>query len=355
MPRNVVELAQGNTFTRSSDANQSVDSATRAWRVILSSASESWDVSAAVGVSVGDVYSETNPIPCVSIDAKADGDSRLVRIVTATYRATPGSSGSGGGSVQDPKSQEPTVRPAVYSMSTSLSEIATWVGRKNGGGWGAMSNPCGDLYDAVTRLEPVVTISIEQYSQSDCTSLLGYTGYINSDQFTFSSLLIAPHCCMLQSISSSPVVERFGNNLFRGFKVTFTFGVRGHYTFTRFGVAPIGWDHAVPQTGFNCKNVNPARSDVEPTAMQLLQDDKGVVRVPYRLVVRENTVHRAMTDITGVGEGVRLVATVQPIALNDDGTPRSRTATPPVLINRWSVQPEMAFGNNFATFGIQYR
>lgn len=350
MPKNVVELAQGNTFTRSSDANQLVDSATRSWRVILNNANESWDVSATVGVSVGDYYAESLQIPCVSIDAKADGDSRLVRIVTATYRATPGTSAS-----VDPKSQEPTVRPAVYSMTTSLSEIATWVGKKNNSStWQAMTNPNGDMYDAVTRLEPVVNIAIEQYSQADGTSLLGYVGYVNSESMSFSAMQIGAHCCMLQNISSTPVVERFGASLFRGFKVTYTFCVRGHWTFTRSGVAAIGWDHAVPQTGFNCKNVAPNTPGIEPTALQLKHDESYVVKTPYELAVPTNTIHRAMTDISGVNSGVRLVAASQPIALNDDGSPRSRAADPPVLINRWCVQPEMPFGNNFSAFGINY-
>jgi hypothetical protein len=42
------------------------------------------------------------------------------------------------------------------------------------------------------------------------------------------------------------------------------------------------------------------------------------------------------------------------VALNDDGTPRSPSASPQVLINRICIQPEMAFGTNFSNFGIRW-
>jgi hypothetical protein len=47
----------------------------------------------------------------------------------------------------------------------------------------------------------------------------------------------------------------------------------------------------------------------------------------------------------------------QPVALNDDGTPRNAAYFPmnqKVLINRVCIQPEMAFGSNFSNFGIRW-
>lgn len=358
MPKSVVQLAQGNSFSETSENGLGAYSATRSWRVILLSANEEWNLSSAVGVKIGDPYLDSNPVPCVSLEARADGDSRLVRIVTATYRATPGLAPG-----VDPKTQPPAIRPALYSMSTSLQEITAWGGKpvRNGVSlsWTPSVNPVGDLYDGVTRLEPVVNIQIEQYSTTDQSALMGYTGYVNSDTFTFSGLTVAVHCCMLQGITSNPIVEQFGENTFRGFKVQFQFAVRRHDTITRDGYVPVGWDLAIPQTGFNIINSGYLRSDVDQQALAL-EHEAGKVKVAFGLPVArardtEDKKVRAMVTIpAGDGGYVQRVAS-QPVALNDDGTPRNvLTQNPKVIINRVCMQPEMAFGTNFANFGIRW-
>jgi hypothetical protein len=356
MPRNVAQLSQGNTFSRSSDTNAVVDSATRVFKVILSSPDEAWDLSSAVGVYIGDPYSGDNPIPCVSIDAKADGESRLVRIVTAAYRATPGFSATASGN--DPKNEPPAARPALWSISTSLSEIATYVGRKVVNYQSqfpqAMTNPNGDLYDGTMRLEPVVNINIDQYSYTDQSDQMAFVGFVNSDPFTFSSLAIAPHCCMLQGIGSTPVVENFGGRNFRGFKVTFQFAVRAHWTWTREGVQPVGWDHAIPQTGFNVRAGDGAGQGVEYNAIPQKHDRDYNMKTPPEFAVASGEVVRGMTVIPGTDGKKRQVPCAQPVALNDNGTPRWRgyEIQQRVLINRWCLQPERVFGTNFYTFGI---
>lgn len=367
MPKFVSELAQGNAFSRSSDGGGAAFQATRKWRVILNSPGESWDIGAAVGVSIGQVYGDINPIPCISLEMTADGDSRLVRIVTATYRSSESSSPN----APDPKTQEPTIRPALYSMTTSLTEIAAWGGGyvSNGvtAGWGPAVNPVGDLYDGITRLEPVVNINIDQYSITDGSNLLQYCGYVNSEPFNFSGLSVGTHCCMLQSISSQAVVEQFAGGNFRGFKVTFGFAVRAHWTYTREGFQAIGWDMAVPQSGFNIRNTGIGRSDVDQKALQLQHEDGGKVMklAGGQLVIADgtsNTKVRAMVTVpagereTSTSYGYTQRPSAQPVALNDDGTPRNADNFPvtgKVLINRVCIQPEIAFGENFSFFGIR--
>jgi len=357
MPRLVSELAQGKSFSRSAEGGALADQATRTWKILLSSPNESFVISDAVGVNIGDPLGSANPIPCVSLDVKADGESRLVRIVTAQYRTTAGIGST------DPGSQPPAARPALYSMTTSLTEIAAWGGAPVSGGvsgaWIPAVNPVGDLVDDVTRLEPVVNINIDQYSSSDMSQLLAYCGYVNSDIFAFSNLSVGIHCCMLQSISSTPVVEQFGDTTFRGFKVSFGFAVRAHWTITREGFQAIGWDLAVPLTGFNIKNTGIGRSDVYLKSLNLQHDaGTGAVLVPYVLV--PDTIGdrmRAMIPITSQGGGWTQRPCAQPVALNDDGTPRNPDNFPPdqkVLINRICIQPEMAFGYNFSNFGIRW-
>jgi hypothetical protein len=243
-------------------------------------------------------------------------------------------------------------------MSTTLSEITAWGGRvvTNGssGPWVPASNPVGDLIDGITRLEPIVTISIDQYSYTDQSAILGYIGYVNSDSFNFSSLSVGVHCCMLQGVTSNPVVEQFGQSTFRGFKVSFTFGVRAHHTITRDGPQAIGWDLAVPQTGFNIKNAGLNNTGTDQKALVLEHNDMKVV-VPLQLAAgTAGDKVRAMVPIPTGDGGWAQRPVAQPVALNDDGTPRSPTASPPVLINRVCLQPEMAFGNNFSNFGIRW-
>jgi hypothetical protein len=359
MPKMVSELAQGLSFSRSAEGGADAYQATRKWRVILKEPGEVWDIAAQVGLNIGSPYSQSNPIPCVSLDVAADGESRLVRIVTAQFR----SSESAAPNAPDPRTQQPTIRPALYSMTTSLTEIAAWGGAPVSGGvsgsWIPAVNPVGDLVDGVTRLEPVVNVNIEQYSYSDMSQLLAYCGYVNSDAFTFSNLSVGIHCCMLQSISSQSVVEQFSDTTFRGFKVTFGFAVRAHWTITRDGFQAIGWDMAVPQTGFNIYNTN--GNDVDARALAWEHDDSGKVKMdtfglyPASLASgTSGTKVRAMVTVPAGTGGWTQRPCAQPVALNDNGTPRSSTASPPVLINRICIQPEMDFGYNFSNFGIRW-
>lgn len=354
MPKLVSELAQGAAFSRSSDGDSY--QATRKWKVILNAPNEAWNISVAAGINIGDAFSEANPIPCVSLDVAADGESRLVRIVTAQFR----SSASASPGAPDPKTQNPTVRPAMYSMTTSLSEIAAWGGSLVTGGasgqWQPAVNPCGDLVDGITRLEPVLNINIDQYSSSDQSGQAGYVGYVNIDQFTFSSLSIPPHCAMLQSVSSQAVVEQFGNVTFRGFKVTFGFAVRQHWTVTRDGFQAIGWDMAVPLSGFNIINSNAGSVDIQSLCWE---HEDGKVKMngnsPASLAAgTSGTKVRAQVTVAAGNGGWAQRPAAQPVALNDDGTPRSPNASPKVLINRICIQPEVAFGNNFSNFGIRW-
>jgi hypothetical protein len=355
----VSELAQGKSFSRSAEGGALADQATRTWKILLNSPDESFNIAQAVGVNIGDPLGSANPIPCVSLDVKADGESRMVRIVTAQYRTS-----AGIGNI-DPGTQAPQARPALYSMSTSLTEIAAWGGAPVSGGvsgaWIPAVNPVGDLVDGVTRLEPVVNINIDQYSYSDMSQLLAYCGYVNSDSFTFSNLSVGVHCCMLQSISSTAVVEQFGNTTFRGFKVTFGFAVRAHWTITRDGFQAIGWDMAVPQTGFSVINyglASPNEVDIESLTLQ--HDETGKVQLNSEGTPQtyafgsQGRKTRAMVTVPASQGGWAQRPSAQPVALNDDGTPRSRAATPRVLINRICIQPEMNFGSNFSNFGIRW-
>jgi hypothetical protein len=379
MPKSVAELAQLNTFSRSSDGGQLADTATRGFKVILNSPNEAWNVHAAIGYNIGDPYlaSEPGNLPLVSVDVRADGDSRLVRIVTATFRNTPGGtdgSGGGGGSA-DRRSQAPEVRAPLYSISTSLQEVPAGSWRERVGAFygpaKVPANKIEDVYDGVTKLEPVTTITIEQYSYTDGTYFLQYCGLVNSDDFTFSGLAIKKHQCLFQSVSSQGHVESFNGITFRGFKLSFVFSYKANQaTYMNVGgeiTEGIGWDMAVPHTGYNVKNIRLGDADVDIGALALQHENfvlkdltPQVPRYTYApgtqgIKVRAHIIHASRGEESGAVQGLA----AQPVPLNSDGSPRKAVTDsfgaavdPPVLVYRYSTQEDMAFGNNFSNFGI---
>jgi hypothetical protein len=118
MPKLVREIASGSENSRSLENSQTADVSVRTFRVILDSASEAYDVQEAVGVYIGDVHPVNSNLPCVSISEKAEGDSRVVRIVTVNYRTSPGADPG-----SDPNKQPPDIRPAQFAISSSLMEV----------------------------------------------------------------------------------------------------------------------------------------------------------------------------------------------------------------------------------------
>lgn len=356
MPKSFVELAQGNVFTRSSEGGSSVDSAQRQFKVILNSPDETWNVDEYIGIAIGDPYSETNQIPCVSFEARADGDSRMVRIVTFRYRSTPGGvDGSGGGGVGgDPRLQPPASRPALYQLSSSLQEVpAVGGGVLLQGGFtekSAFATPVGDVQEGLTKLEPVINLQITQYSYTDQSGLLQYSGFVNSDQFLFSAHAVPIHCCMFNGLSVSPYVE----SGFRGFQLQFQFTFRWNKcTGVEYnGDAPLGWDQPVVLSGYNILNTGLGSASVEQEHLlyKLDNDDSGFLAEPLTLGRPNQKVRAQIPGQEDSSGRMRQHAAASPVLLNKDGSPRSRSLQP--IVYRYRTQPETAFGNNFSNFGI---
>lgn len=356
MPKSFVELAQGNTFTRSSEGGSSVDAAQRQFKVVLNAPNEAWLVDEVLGIKIGDPYSQTNQIPCVSWEARADGDSRLVKIVTFRYRSTPGGvdgsgGGGGGGGGSDPRLKSPEVRPALYQLSSSLQEVpAVGGGVLTSVGYGevaAFKNSAGDLLEGLTRLEPVVNLQITQYAYTDQSGLLQYTGFVNSDQFVFSGHTVPIHCCMFQGLSVSPYVE----SGFRGFQLQFQFAFRWNYCpGVQFnGSSPLGWDQPIVESGYNIINTGLNNSQVQQEHLVYALDDAGNIASPKTLKSQGGKM-RAQIPAGGVDGGERQHGAASPVLLNADGSPRARTLG--ALVARVQTQPATVFGNNFSNFGI---
>lgn len=342
MPKMVTELAQGNSFGRSAEGGNLADQAQRVFKIILNSPNESVDIFQAIGVNIGDPYSGNNPIPCVSIEGRADGESRLVRIVTASYRTTVGDDGGG----QDPGTQPPDVRPANFSTSTSLYEAPaySWITYPGGTTSDPVANVLGDPIDGVTRMEAITTIRVTQFSATPGTIFSVHCGTINKEQMNLGGYLSCdPHTVLFRGVEATPHVETFGSTVYRGFMNSFEFAYRANFVF---GKGNCGWDATPLHTGFNVKAFAPGgnNGDRDPYGQPLKYKDYELVK-PLALPddVSAGDKVRAFVKIVNFENGkVSQQPSAQPVALNEDGTPRNtETAYPKVIIWRRQVQPDI--------------
>jgi hypothetical protein len=354
MPKKTSEVTQGAQFSRSSQEGASSDSQTRVFKVLLEYAGEVIDVQLTCGIYVGYRHPYNTNIYCTSFDARFDGDSRMVLICTFNYAPKAGLG------LPDPQSLSPDVRPANWSTSiaTYESPVRTWTkvtGGSPSGGVKPAANPMGDMYDGVSRLEPIVTISVEQYEPTNPFKNNAAVGCINQADVVFGVLLTcARSTLLLRSIQTSPVVESWGSVTYRGWKATYEFLYKKNPTYIYSGGAyiemDIGWDVAVPQTGFNVKAFAPntAAGDQDIYSQPLKHSKGKIIGPPYLLPdnVTAGDKVRAMVKVFEYENGgASQTPSAQPIPLNDDGTPRLHTADPKVLVYRYRVYKEADFNS----------
>lgn len=334
MPRMATELTQGQAFSRSSEEGGLQDTSTRAFRVVLLSPGEVFSPQAYCGVFVGDIHPVNSNLVCFSFDAKYDGDSRMVSIVTFNYRNFASASSSGSGGRQDPKTVPPEVRQANWSTTTSLMEIpaSSWCEYLSGK-WTVPTNPAGDRYEGVTKQVPVTTIHVDQMEQEDPLRHMDHVGKINDRTMNIGSHDFALHTVMLRGITSRAHVETFRESTFRGWVATYEFVYRanevkvddphggpGSTTYV------LGWDRLQVVEGYNVINKVGALLDPAVDVMGLSLTHAGYkVQAPFTLAVgTEDKRVRAMVGIPSydeTGGWVQRPAS-SPVALNLDGTPR---------------------------------
>lgn len=348
MPKLVKELPQGKAFSRSAEGGTLADTATRVWKIILNAPNEGFDLSSAIGVQIGDPLDNANPIPCVSIDVKGDGESRMVRIVTAQYRSSAMVDGEGGTGLPDPMLVMPDIRPANFSTSTSLYEMPAVSWRWNyqsdfaDPAWEAARNPLGDPLDGITKLEPITTIRITQFEYQAGTRHARYVGYINDSEMSLLSYAtFEPHTIMFRGVEAQPHVETFGIVTYRGWMNSYEFAYRrnvvqniynGSQTLDELAV---GWDVACILEGYNCRAFNPAAPDADDDIFGIPlttdPDTETIKNNPYSLAqgaaVDERV--RAMVKIVNPQTGkIMQNPSAMPIALNNNGRPRKINTDP---------------------------
>lgn len=346
MPRLVKESSSGTQFNRSMRDGSIADNQDRVFKIILNTPDEVVDIQSACDVRVGDIHPHNTNIICKAFSVRFDGESRVVLICTFNYESS---------TSQD--NQAPEVRPANWSTSTSLIETPVYRWRKRGAfGWQADQaavNPAGDIYDAATKLTSLVNISIEQFEGNDPTRHNMYGGYINDETMALGSLTMPPHTVMFRGVQSQPHVESWGGMFFRGWKCNYEFAFKLNKT--RIAVpfhageeeVDLGWDIAVPQSGFNVKAFTPpGNPEDEPFGQPLkhgdgrIDFDNGQPVLPINVVDGDKV--RAMVRVFSYEDGgVSQAPSASPVPLNDDGRPRKDTANPKVLVYGYQVQPSV--------------
>lgn len=363
MPKMVSEISQGMNYEFSADQGGLAASAVRVFRIIKLSPEEYIDVPVVCQAPIGTEHPRNQGLWCVAFSAVYEGESRLVLLATFNYRSTP-SADSSGNQGQDPKSFQPDLRPANWSTSTNLIEVPayTWteVGASdiplNGGAGVPCTNPVGDRYEGVTRFESIVTITVEHFSTLDPTRFVLYAGFVNQDVFKIGSLNCFRGSVMYRGVQSRPTIESWGGRLYRGWTATHELAfrrnfVKGIYVGGTVQDLAIGWDMAVPQTGFNVKSLL-GSADVEKAGMPLrhksgrIEDWPNGVSLPKDVVNGQKA--RGMVLVQEYEDGgASQLPCAQPIPLNNDGSPRIDTADPKVIVRRYRTNPEIEFLKTF--------
>ena len=300
---------------------------------------------------------------CSSVQVSPDGDSRHAFTVTVSYSplgAISLENGGGNNTTEDNRSKEPDLRPANWSTNTTTIEVPSWQwvpqwGPNNGQVVPA-TNPAGDLYDGLTILQPIVNISVEQYCAGDQTVFSSAVGKVNSNQGRLGSLSLFPRSVLFRGVSFKPHAELVGKRMWRGWLGSFEFSFKPN--FNNLLNAYLGWDIAVPLSGLNCKN-SFAGQDVEKGACQLVLENEGTGAIKNwpnpQLVpdlvdekVRANVLIKVSTD---GGTRASQRPSASPVPLNENGTPRSSKANPPVLVRRYQIYDTF----DMSTLGLRFR
>jgi hypothetical protein len=364
VPKLVSEITDGVGFSRSSENGTIADEQPRVFRVILSQPGELFDIQQECGVYIGDELRPGAGIYCTSFDARFEGSSRLVLLCTFQFRTTPSASSSAG--AQDPKSQSPDVRPANWTIGSSLYEIplrsffAKRTGAQSWAAGGAAKNSAGDMYDGVTAFDALVTISIQQFEASDPTKYARHVGAINKETITLGSLSMPPHTVMFRGLSCQPTVESWGSLVYRGWNCTYEFAYKANDTSIHIGtdgaggyqLMELGWDIALPQTGFNVKAfAPPGDAAKDEVTGQPLKHKAGKIDSPEALPdgVAAGKRVRGMIEVFEYEDGGRSqLPCAQPIALNDNGRPRKSDLGP--LVYGYQVHRDI---NITSTLGLR--
>lgn len=351
-------------WTYSRDATDATlsDESVRKWRVVKKNLSEIYVTNTVIGVSIGDPHPLDPLITCVSINDEPSGDSRYVREVTATYRTIPSTEvseaasggGGGGGGGKSPQSSPPQVRKSNVSSSTTIEMVPKlqWVSFDDAqlpatGRLEFAVTPAGDYYEPIMHPEPVTVISFEQFEDEYPAKYFPFVGCVNKAVVKIATFQAAPRTLLLRSVRMAAHTEMFNGQLYWGWMTTFELAYRENSQYvTKSKKDPgkvqinIGWDTAVPQTGFGIINKKDANEPVDVTKLALQHINYKVkenangqggsvpgtgyfwATDPINGGSLAGKYSKAMVPVPSGDGGWQQVPAAQPVALNNDGSPR---------------------------------
>ena len=364
MPVMTSELAQGYATGRTKTTGSTGITYTRVFKVLLSSPNEAWDIQNVCGVHIGDFYPSDDRVTATSFQDRADGESRVVRIVTFEYsdKAEAGDSASD----QSPQYLPPDVRMANWSTSVSLMEVPCLLASRETAAdvWEqpqSPTNPLGDLFEGITRLEPIMSITVEQWEACTPTRHMAHVGKINSVPIIFppsqptgcgvTPITMAIHTLMFEGLSHKASVESFGPITYRGWAATYSFKYRLNPACVNYlngakRTASIGWDMAVPSVGRNIFNAGLNVVGVDQESLHYEMNENRIIpNWGGRTLAAPNQRLPSLVTMTAPEGGLTQRVAASPVALNNDGTPRDvkhykATNENPVLIYRTRVHEE---------------
>lgn len=359
------ELATGGS-SRDGRSGGVADTYIRKFKYIKSSPSEGYSLPNVTGIYVGAPYPGDANCTCVSIDDSPEGESRLVRNFTYTYKTVANTSGP------QQQQQPPDVRPPNYSFQFGLDYVATqsWIADPvANGGWATATTPNGEIVTGLEKPQATAVLRVKQFVTSDPAGYCEYVGTVNDGLFTAGSFSAIARTLLFRGIDAQPAVETYNLQTYAGWNVTYEFAYRENFQMINSNTAinndnqslvNIGWDKAVPLSSRNVWCSTAAGNQfLELTAFPLehnkngaiksVNDGSGPINGQYFWAADpnggggtvQNTLARAMVTIPAVKGGFTQVPASEPRPVNLDGSPRKSTLRP--IVHRRGFHKEINF------------
>lgn len=360
------ELATGQSSREGSVGKALADTYVRKFKFVKSSPNESYSLPAVTGIGIGSAFPGNSSVTCVSVDDSPEGESRLVRVFTYTYKTV---ANTGGPQEQQ---QPPDVRPPNYSYNFGVDYVGTRSWMPNpvaNNGMTVASTPNGELVTGLEKPQVTATLRIKQFVTADPAFANEYVGCVNSGTFTGGSFTAIARTLLFKGIDAQPATEAYGEFVYSGWNVTYEFAYRENEQVINpnYGsdedtqsLVNIGWDKAVPLTSRNVKcSTNAGLGKIDVMAFPLEHNKNGAVKtvndgsgtVDGKVFwaadpnggggTVEDTVARAMVAIPAVKGGFTQVPAAEPIPVNNDGSPRNRLLKP--IVYRRGFHREINF------------
>lgn len=361
------ELATGQSSREGKIGERLSDTYVRKFKYLKGQPNEAYSLPTLTAIGIGSPLPGNPFVTCVSVDDSPEGESRLVRIFTYTYKTI---AHTGGPAEQQ---QAPDVRPPNYSFNFGVDYVSTtsWLANPvvNGVGYVGAYTPNSEMVAGLEKPQLTGILRVKQFVIDDPAFANEYVGYVNDGLFEAGSFSAIARTLLFRGIDAQPAVESYQDMSYWGWNVTYEFAYRenrqvinttlGDDADTQVEVN-IGWDKAVPMTSRNvfC-STNVGAGFYDPLAFPLEHNRNGAIKTgpgpiggkyfwaedpnnPGNTV--EDSTCRAMVAIPAVKGGFTQVPAGEPIPVNNDGSPRSRGRKP--LVYRRGFHKETNFRVN---------